>query len=385
MRAEGLHWFVRGTGLAMGAVLVLGLVAGVVLAAKVVVLVAIAILLAAGLEPVVAWIRNRTPLGRSASILVAFVGFFVIVLILLVLIVPSAATQFNEFGRRLPGLLHDVRSWAATVRPPAVGDSVIAIADLLQRTLVPSSTAAPDAEDLLEVGITLADLVISVITILTLIFFWLTGHHRLQRFFLALLPQQRRGGAREAWNEIESRLGLWVRGQLILMGTMFAMTTVAYFLLGLEGALVLGVIAGVAEAIPLIGPALGAVPALLVAALTGRLELVALVAVVYVVIQIVEGNVLVPLVMKNTVGVPPFLVVVSIIGGVAIGGIIGALLAVPLTAVVVMLLERLQARESPVPLESGGSLHVPTEDEAAALGRTLPDARGSFTGGSPDR
>jgi predicted PurR-regulated permease PerM len=183
-----------------------------------------------------------------------------------------------------------------------------------------------------------------------MVYFWLTERARLQRFFLALLPADKRAGAREAWNEMELRLGAWVRGQLILMGSVGAATTVAYFLIGLEGPLLLGLIAALAEAIPLVGPALGAVPALIVAAMTGRIEVVLLVAVVYVVIQIVEGNILVPVVMHNTIGVPPFLVVVSILAGAAIAGVPGALLSVPVAAALLVVVERLQARRETVPL-----------------------------------
>lgn len=271
-------------------------------------------------------------MGRGLTILVVYVGFFALVVLLLFLVVPAAINQLNELGTRLPPLLENVRVAAADLRPPALADSVTAIVELIERALRPGSSASPDAEGLIEAGVTLADIAITVVTVLTLIFFWLTGHQRLQRFCLNLIPAARRQGAREAWNEVETRLGMWVRGQLILMGTVFVATTVAYFLLGLEGALLLGLIAGILEAIPLIGPALGAVPALLVAALTGRIELVLAVAVVYVVIQVVEGNILVPFVMRNTIGVPPFLVVVSLVGGAAVGGITGALLAVPLTA-----------------------------------------------------
>jgi predicted PurR-regulated permease PerM len=149
---------------------------------------------------------------------------------------------------------------------------------------------------------------------------------------------------------MELQLGGWVRAQLILMGSIGVATTVAYFLIGLEGALVLGLIAALAEAIPLIGPALGAVPALIVAALTGHIEVVLLVAVVYFVIQVVEGNVLVPMVMHNTIGVPPFLVFASILVGTAIGGLPGALISVPLVAALLVIIERLQARSETVPL-----------------------------------
>ncbi len=134
------------------------------------------------------------------------------------------------------------------------------------------------------------------------------------------------------------------------MGSVGVATSVAYFLIGLEGALLLGLIAAIAEAIPLIGPALGAVPALLVAALTGNVETVLIVAVVYFIIQVIEGNVLIPLIMRNTIGVPPFLVIASILAGAAIAGIPGALISVPLVAALLVIVERMQARESPIPL-----------------------------------
>jgi predicted PurR-regulated permease PerM len=194
-----------------------------------------------------------------------------------------------------------------------------------------------------------------------MVFFWLTERAHLQRFFLALLPADRRAGTRTAWNEIEDRLGAWVRGQLILMGSVGVATTVAYFLIGLEGALVLGLIAALFEAIPLIGPALGAVPALIVAGLTGGVEIVVLVAVVYIVIQIIEGNVLVPVVMHNTIGIPPFMVFVSILVGAQIAGVAGALISVPLVAALMVVVERLQMRKEPVPLSP-----APPEPEAEA-------------------
>ena len=79
-------------------------------------------------------------------------------------------------------------------------------------------------------------------------------------------------------------------------------------------------------------------------------------------IQVLEGNVLVPMVMKSTIGVPPFLVVSSLVVGAAAGGLIGALLAVPLVAAMVVILEHAQDRQTMVKLESGASSS--SEDDA---------------------
>ena len=116
---------------------------------------------------------------------------------------------------------------------------------------------------------------------------------------------------------------------------------------GVPGALLLGLIAAIAEAIPIVGPLLGAIPAILVAA-TVSPQLALAVAGVYLVLQLIEGNVLVPLVMRNTIGISPFLVILSVLIGGAAGGFIGALLAVPIAAVGEVLIEGFQAREIPV-------------------------------------
>jgi predicted PurR-regulated permease PerM len=351
MRSDIFRWFVRGTALALGAALAVAVVYGLVLGARVAALVFIAVLLASGLEPLIDRVRTRTPLGRGATLLLVYALFFVAVAAIAFLVIPGAVNQFNDLGPRLAPLLDGARDWARTIEPRALSTSLVGLVNTIQRALTPrGSGQTPDPDDLIALGVTFAEVVISVISVLALVYFWLTERARLQRFALALLPAHRRSGARDAWNEIELRLGSWVRGQLILMGTIGAATTVAYFLIGLEGALLLGLIAAVAELIPLIGPALGAVPALLVAAMTGQIEIVILTAVVYFIIQTVEGNVLVPLVMHNTIGIPPFLVFVSILAGGAIAGILGALVAVPLTAALLVVVERLQARESPVPL-----------------------------------
>jgi predicted PurR-regulated permease PerM len=164
---------------------------------------------------------------------------------------------------------------------------------------------------------------------------------------------------------------MWVRGQLILMGAMGIATGIAYTLLGLPSALLLAFIAAVTEAIPIVGPLLGAIPAILVAASVST-ELALVVAGVYVVLQVLEGNVLVPLVMRNTIGISPFLVIVSVLVGATAGGIVGALFAVPVAATIVVLLERLQARDVPVAQDSG-SVDSLEPDEVDAVRRSLPD------------
>lgn len=350
MRSEFFHWFVRGAALGLGAALAVGIIYLFLHALGVVVLVFVALLLASALEPLVDRVRLNTPLARGATLLLVYAAFFAALVVLVLLVVPSAINQFSDLGAQVAPLLDDAAAWATTIEPRALSQGLTALINMARGILVSAETAPPEADDLIALGLTFAEAVVSIVAILAMVYFWLTERARLQRFAIALVPAHRRGGTRDAWNQIETRMGGWVRGQLILMGTVGVATTIAYFLIGLEGPLLLGVIAALCEAIPLVGPALGMVPALGVAALTGRIEIVILVALVYFVIQVIEGNVLIPLVMHNTIGVPPLLVFISILAGAAIAGIPGALISVPLAAAILVVVERLQARDSPVPL-----------------------------------
>ena len=347
MRAEAFLWFVRGVGLTVGVGVMFAVGSGFIAASRIVLLVFVSILLASGLEPMVDLVRGKIPLGRGSTILLVYAAFFSAVVVLALLVVPGAIAQFGDLGPRLQKVLDDAQAFAVTLQPTSLSTTVQALIHEAHRALSPKP---PDAGSVVEAGLTVADAAISLVAMLAIVFFWLTEHARLQRYALAFLPAERRAGARDAWNSIEVRLGAWVRGQLILMAVMGIATAITYSLLGLQSAILLGLIAAIGEAIPIIGPIIGAVPALLVAA-TVSPQMVLIVAAVYVVIQVLEGNVLVPLVMRNTIGIPPFLVLVSILAGAAIGGIVGALLAVPFLAAVEVVLERLQDREQSVALD----------------------------------
>jgi predicted PurR-regulated permease PerM len=363
MRVEFLGSAIRGAGLALGVAAVVGILLLANAAARVLLLIFIAILLASALEPVVLNLRGRLRLGRGSTILAVYVVFFVAVIGFALVVVPAALGQAQRIAASLPPLFDDLRAQAANLRPVALSESLTALIDAVSVNFQPAPP--PEADEVVEVGTAVAEAAIALATVLTLVFFWLVENARLQRYALAYLPAHRRAGARTAWNEIERRLGLWVRGQLILMGAIGIATGIVYTVLGVPGAVILGLIAAVAEAIPIIGPLLGAIPAILVAA-TISPELALIVAGIYAVLQLIEGSVLVPIVMRNTIGISPFLVLVSLLIGGAAGGLLGALIAVPIAAAAEIVLSRLQARETPV-VQDPGALE-PSDGAEAAMG-----------------
>lgn len=376
---EGLgRSIVRGGGFAFGVAIVVAILALGIAAINVLVLVFMAVILASGLQPVVAWIRGHLRIGRGPAILLVYGLFLAGVAGMAFVIVPGAIAQFSRVVASLPPFFDKARDWAATIRPNGLSQSVTAMINAADHALTPAG-GPPAPGQVVEVGLTVAQAITAILTLLTVVYFWLTEHARLQRYVLAFVPQDRRKRARDVWNAAETRLGMWVRGQLILMTTIGVGTAIAYSLLGVPAALLLGLIAALAEAIPIVGPLLGAIPAVLVAA-TVSPQLALAVAVVYLVLQIIEGNVLVPLVMRNTIGISPFLVILSVLIGGAAGGFIGALLAVPIAAVGEVLIEGLQARE--VPVAQDPTAGETTDDESNAADAPDTVTREPVAGGT---
>lgn len=370
MRSESLTWAARGAGLAIGVGLIFVLASLFVAARDIVLLVFLAVLLGAALEPLVGTIRARTGIGRGFSILVVYAAFIAGVVSIAVFIVPAATVQLGAALSRLPQFLDRIRAWSSQLRPEALAEGIGSLLDAVEAPFLPGPPPTP--ESVLELSLLIGQVAAALVTLLALVFFWLTERSRLQRYALAFLPADRRAGIRDAWNEVETRLGLWVRGQLILMATIGVATGIAYSLLGLPAALLLALIAALAEVIPILGPFIGAAPAVLVAT-TISPEVVVLTIAITIVLQFIEGNVLVPMVMRNSVGLSPFLVLTSLLVGGAVAGVLGAIVAVPIAAGVTVVLERLQDRETPVPIDPA-AVETPSEEESEKQETVSPDS-----------
>ena len=363
-RSTAADWFARGIGFAGGGLLVYGLVNGLVVASSVVLLFFLALLLASALTPLVDRLRSALPIARGGALLLVYLAFFGVVIGSALLVVPGAINQVGELVAALPPALQRLRDASQTLEPAVLRSSLASIIDAAQAALKPGPSTPPAPGQVVATGLTVLGVVVDVTTTLALVYFWLTERARLQRYVLSFVPAERRAGVREGWNEVEVRLGSWVRGQLTLMASLAVMTGVAYSVLGLPSALLLALIAGLAEVVPIVGPALRRRSR---AARGDHPETrgpAALVLGAYVVIQFIEGNVLVPIIMRNALGVSPLLIALSLLVGTAIAGFIGALIAVPVAAAIEAVLERMQDRE--VPVAQDATAARTTADEVVA-------------------
>lgn len=183
-----------------------------------------------------------------------------------------------------------------------------------------------------------AAVVFTTIVILVLAFYWTLDGPRAIQSFLLLVPQDQREVISELISAMETKVGYYIAGQGFLCLIIAIMALIAYLLIGLPNALVLALLAGVLEAVPMIGPLLGAVPAALVALAIAPDKLV-WVILATVVIQQLENTLLVPRVMSKAVGVNPFVTILALFAFSSLFGIAGALMAIPMAAVIQLILD----------------------------------------------
>lgn len=175
--------------------------------------------------------------------------------------------------------------------------------------------------------------------ILLIAFHWTLDGPRYIRSLLLLIPTGHRDSTRELISAIETKVGAYIAGQGILCLIIGVMALIAYSLIGLPYVLVLALVAGIMEAVPLVGPLLGAIPALLVAVSLGP-DKVVYVIIATVIIQQLENSLLVPRVMRKAVGVNPFVSLLALFALSSLLGIAGALMAIPIAAIIQLLLDR---------------------------------------------
>lgn len=170
-------------------------------------------------------------------------------------------------------------------------------------------------------------------------YFWTLDHEKIVQAILLIVPLDNRPTASEIWNTAESKVGAFIRGQALLMLSIGVLCGIAFFLIGLKSALVLAVLAGLFEAIPYVGPILTAVVAVLVT-LSESPDKIIWVLIAITVIQQTENTILVPRIMDAAVGVNAIVTLLAIAAFGSLLGIVGAILAIPLAAIIQVLLDR---------------------------------------------
>jgi predicted PurR-regulated permease PerM len=311
-------------------------------------LLVLAILLATAIEPLVKQLR-RGPFTRGTGVLAVYTLIIVIIALPAYVFIPSVVSQAAAFMTALPDRLDQLRPYLASVRPVLIATLVSGMLDNAINAV--QAPQQPAQDQIVQAGTTAAHTLFSFVTVFVLAFYWLVERASIKRVLLRTVPVRYARDVNTVWMEVEERLGGWVRGQLILMLAIGAMATLGYIVLGLPNPALLGVVAGLCEIIPMVGPFLAFAPAVLVALATVDITRALLVVVYALVIQQIESNVLVPRVMGSTVGISPLTVMLGILIGGALAGLPGAFLAVPIAGALQVMLAHTLRSEDPAQAE----------------------------------
>lgn len=309
----------------------------------------VAVVLGTAIRPAVDWLHRRG-IPRGTGIIIIYILIAALVTGFVAMIFPLLADQATEISRSLPQYYTGVRS--ALINSDNrllqnIGWRLPSEVSILIRRDTGSE------EMLTQVGHTFfyTNLIIrgilSTLAVFLLAYYWTQESNFILRTLLRLFPPQRKKRVREFLQLAESKLGGYIRGQGLLCVAVGVTAFIAYFLIGLPYLLVLAIFAGVMEMVPIFGPALGAIPAFLVALSIDPTKAM-WVVVATVIIQLLENAILVPRIMRHSMGVNPIIVLLSLIAFGSVFGFAGAILALPLAAIIQLLVSRvvLTAAES---------------------------------------
>jgi len=297
-----------------------------------------AIVLAYVLNPSVRRLQQKR-FSRTQAILLVYLSLGLTIVLLSLYVFPALLKQLSSFGDQLPRYLGNVQE---IVRDFGRDYQRVELPESLRQAV---NDALKEAEqgiteavrNLIQAGIglitgTLGFLVITPI----LTFYILKDLRRLEIKALHLLPRADRQEALKLWRGVDRIMVGFVQGHLMVAAVVGILSGVGLKLIGLDYALLLGIIAGIAELIPYFGPVIGAVPAVALALLHSPRQAL-LVVIVMVVVQQIEANILSPKILGQSVELHPVVIVFALLSGGYLYGIVGLLLAVPAAAILRLL------------------------------------------------
>jgi predicted PurR-regulated permease PerM len=348
--------------IAVATALVLGMVATAAVAyllLDIILLLFLGIVVAAALQP---WhvVLCGWGVPKGLSVLLIYLWLLVGLVLIALIIGPVLIEQVGTFVVEVPQTYADTRAYLRA--------SGTAPLQFLGQRLPPFERLTHDLaglaphfyESTLGLTTSIVTLPAYFLTVLAIGFYWTLEVPRFERLLLSLLAVDQRPRALNIWHEIESKLGGFIRGQGLAMLSIGAASAVGYALIGLPNVLSLALLAGLLEAVPLFGPVLAVVPAVLVALPLGP-QTVILVIGLAVLLQVIENNILIPRIMQQSVGVSALVGLLAILAFGTLYGILGVLIAIPMAAVIQVLLDTMVINAEPV-AEPAGADGSPWED-----------------------
>lgn len=301
-----------------------------------------ALILSTAVRPSTLWLEKHG-IAKPIGLLLIFSLVGILLVVLIWATVPVLVEQGAALGKSVAEgyqLLYQnldqstnilVRRFAALL-PADLGSAASGGGQALPDLEMPVTPQATQGEPIV-VGIAQA------VAVIIFTFYWTLEGEYVRNALFMMLPLKKRNAARDLVQKMEQTVGGYLLGQGLLCLIIGALAFVAYLLIGLPHALLLAVFAGLLEAVPIVGPFLGAVPAFIIG-LSVSPATALWVVLATAVIQQLENSLLVPRVMSQTIGIRPLVSLLALVAFGSLYGALGALIALPLAGIFQLLLDR---------------------------------------------
>ena len=296
------------------------------------------------LRPVVNILSKKMP--RTIAITIVFLAIIGLIIGLIFLIGPKLQEQFNGLVGNIPAISLQIQKWVMlmTEKDWFLRFQENDFLSIEKFTTYFEQNAKQLAQD---VGLKITGMfgfIANMVMVLALIpfvlFFILKDGKQAPLFLMKILPKKHQGEAENILKDMDEALSSYIQGQLIVSLCVGILAYIGYEIIGLEYALVLGLVAMVTNVIPFIGPWIGTFPAVIVGLLTSPFQAL-LVLIVVVIVQQFESNVISPLVMGKKLNMHPLTIIFALLIGGQFAGLLGLLLAVPTYALLKVIVSHL--------------------------------------------
>jgi predicted PurR-regulated permease PerM len=333
----------------------------------------IAILFAYVIFPAVRLLSTRMP--RALAVIFVYVVALVTIGFAIAYLAPAVANEAVDLSRTLPAVLRTVEGQithpgtSPILRhfPPEVRTFIVQNAARVG--IIAGRFAGNIGMQAFAMLRGTATLIVDTFLILTLAFFFIIEAEQIRATFLRLVPRNARTAAVGFIDDVDRVISGFVRGQILLAIVIGIAVSLILLITGVRYATLLGVVAGLASVVPIVGEFIGGLPTFLVALFTvGPIKALIILA-LFVVVFEVQGRVLAPVVVGRSVGVSPLVIFVSILLGAEAFGLVGMVVAVPVAGIIRVALDRLAPVEEPGELSSivlGDKISAAPQDETIA-------------------
>ncbi|MFA5197507.1 MAG: AI-2E family transporter [Patescibacteria group bacterium] len=297
----------------------------------------LAFIFAAAIEPFVNRLeKKRWP--RSLAILTIYLAIIAIMALFLELIVPPLINQITQLVQDSGKYADTINTYLQNVNPAIKDPAIKALEN------IGNSISGNGSGQIVNKAFGFFSGAFGLIAVFVIAFYMLVQKNGVEKVLEAVLPKRYLSTSISVSRKISSRMSSWVRGQLFLALVIFLANYIALTILRVDMALTLAILSGILELLPIIGPIVAGITAALVA-LTVSPLLALIVGAWYILVQQLENHILVPQIMKKSVGLNPIIIIVAILVGVQLMGVWGALIAVPVVACISVIYEELKTNK----------------------------------------